>query len=132
MVIGVIMYTMSVVLLNGAADHFESVGADAEDDTSVNLRLYFGGIYTSMVSLFMAISGGADWGDVMQPLVEMNSVYGPFFIGYIFFLYFGVINVVIGACVATTADIAAKDREACAELEVAKIDLYTKKVQQFF
>lgn len=130
--IGCIMYTVAVVILHGASDHFQQVGFEADDLTSEYIRTLYGGIYTAMVTLFMAISGGADWGELMWPLTQISKLYGPFFIAYIFFLYFGVINVVVGACVATTADIAAKDREACAENEVAKIELYTKKVQQFF
>jgi hypothetical protein len=56
----------------------------------------FGSIDDSMVSLFYAISGGADWGDITIPINEIGWVYRLIFILYVTSMIFGVTNILIG------------------------------------
>merc|ERR1712154_78840 len=51
---------------------------------------------------------------------------------YIFFMYFGVLNVVVGAFVHTTQDAANKDREAIVTKELQEVQMYMDKVKEFF
>eukprot|EP00969_Alexandrium_andersonii_P235767 10409147-Alexandrium_andersonii.AAC.1 len=60
----------------------------------------------------MTISGGVDWKDAMSPLLHIHWSYQPVFTLYIFLMVIGVLNVVMGAFVAATADMVAKDKEA--------------------
>lgn len=80
----------------------------------------------------MAISGGADWVELMKPLTDIRESYGILYLMYIFFMYFGVLNVVVGAFVATTADVASRDRDALVTAEIAKMHGYLAKARQFF
>merc|ERR1719188_947840 len=85
-----------------------------------------------MVSLFMAITGGADWSDLVLPLRGINEVYEAMFILYIFFMLFGVLNVVVGAFVATTSQIVDEDKEALVKLEIERFEKYRQRIKGFF
>merc|ERR1712232_122707 len=80
-----------------------------------------------METLFKAISGGADWQDLVSPLASLDPSFR-----YVFFMYFGVLNVVVGAFVATTADIALCDKQALVKTETERLNNYTKHVKEFF
>merc|ERR1712157_533932 len=73
-----------------------------------------------------------DWIDAMEPLKTMYWYNEPVFVIYIFFMYLGVLNVVIGSFVSTTAEIAAKDLDVCAKHEMAKLNVYVAKIKTFF
>merc|ERR1711957_57776 len=47
-------------------------------------------------------------------------------------MYFGVLNVVVGAFVATTAEIAQRDKDALVKAENDKLENYTTHVKEFF
>merc|ERR1719330_2301087 len=62
----------------------------------------------------------------------MHPVLGITFVFYIFFMYFGVLNVVVGAFVATTAEIALKDKDALVRAETERLKNYTIHIKRFF
>merc|ERR1719330_412071 len=59
-------------------------------------------------------------------------MYGPIFLLYMFFFYFGVLNVVVGAFVSTTSEVAAKDKENMVKGQMARMQHYRQKVELFF
>merc|ERR1719382_297606 len=59
----------------------------------------------------MSISGGIDWETMANPLREVDPAYVAIFVGYIFFMAFGVLNVVVGIFVENAKQQQEKDRE---------------------
>merc|ERR1712113_845149 len=94
-----LIYVFAILILYAAIEHFRSGPGFEDEAVAEGLKTWYGGVYLTMSSLFMAVSGGADWADLMEPLKGMygGNLYGPLYIGYIFFMYFGVLNVVVGA-----------------------------------
>lgn len=131
-VVAFVMYVFAVYILYEVSDYFYAVGPEANDNDSIAIKAYYGDVYKAMVTLFMAISGGVDWVDRMSPLLQISDIFGPFFMVYIFFMYFGVLNVVIGAFVASTSEIASRDREVCIQQEMQNLQAYRKRIKQFF
>merc|ERR1719296_380451 len=77
-VVGFIIYTFAVFFLHAATEHIEFAQAKSPDNTDTStLRDMFGGMQQSMMTLFMSISGGLDWGDVLGPLEAMHWFYVP-------------------------------------------------------
>merc|ERR1712079_781273 len=68
----------------------------------------------------------------MNPLKEMYWLYQWVFSFYIFFMFIGVLNVVNGAFVARTGEIAARDREYLVRLQTHELNTYFHKVRTFF
>uniref|UniRef100_A0A7S0BE35 Ion transport domain-containing protein n=1 Tax=Pyrodinium bahamense TaxID=73915 RepID=A0A7S0BE35_9DINO len=60
----------------------------------------------TMLTLFMAVTGGADWQDLMEPLANFSRVYVIGFVLYVTFLVFGLLNILTAMFVNSGANIA--------------------------
>merc|ERR1719195_2229991 len=85
-----------------------------------------------MLSLFMCISGGDDWGNKMQPFKSLSSVYMYAFIFYIFFTVFGAVNVVTGLFVEMAAAVSRRDHDNVIELTVSNRRSVADDIRSFF
>jgi len=130
LVVGFVIYIFSVLFVYAAAENLLSNPLALEDNES--LLRWYGNVLLAMRSLFMAISGGADWKELLDPLDRIHTSYAPIFIFYIFFMFFGVLNVVVGAFVATTSEAAKKDRDALVKGEINRLEGYTTRIKTFF
>mmetsp|Transcript_96384 Transcript_96384/g.278202 ORF Transcript_96384/g.278202 Transcript_96384/m.278202 type:complete len:585 (+) Transcript_96384:77-1831(+) len=128
--IGFIMYVFSVLIVYGMADFLRKDPFD--EALKRDLLMWWGGLYRCIVTLFMAISGGVDWSEVVRPLQAIGGMYEPLFLFYIFLMCFGVLNVVLGAFVATTQQIAMNDPEAAAKYATAQLESYIHRIRGFF
>lgn len=74
-------------------------------DSSVNpaLEKWWGGIFTSMLSVLQALSGGVDWNDILQPLITISPTFACLFVLYIGFCFFALMNVITGTYVETVS-----------------------------
>ena len=57
------------------------------------LRKYWSSIFESMLTLFMAISGGLSWGEAMDPLKDFSFVAVACMVVYVLIAVFAVMNV---------------------------------------
>merc|ERR1712073_120380 len=79
-------------------------GLRSEADTSqhegviVLLRAHYDGYFSTMISLFMAVTGGSDWNDLYRPLWTIDHPAGLCFLCYICVMVLGVFNVLVGIC----------------------------------
>jgi hypothetical protein len=81
-------------------------------DTLALLELRFGDVGTSILSLFQAITGGYDWGEVSDALKEVDIVLG--FIPFLVFVIFALIafmNVITGLFLEAATERAKEERE---------------------
>merc|ERR1719456_593943 len=85
-----------------------------------------------MVSLFMSISGGRDWHEFFVALDSIDYVSGWAFIIYIFFVVFGVLNVVTGAFVDSMRLVSQRDNELVIEQELKKEVEFKTEVKSIF
>eukprot|EP00913_Durusdinium_trenchii_P016898 g15886.t1 len=74
------------------------------------LERWWGGIFTSMLSVLQALSGGqvdaigtklqvgvrVDWNDIVQPLITISPAFAVLFIVYLGFCFFALMNVITG------------------------------------
>jgi len=106
------IYIVGVYFTQNVADHFVEVqpaGDFGEDDQL--LKYYFGSLMRTILSLWQAMSGGADWDSMAWPLiVRVSPLTGILFAGYIAFALLALMNVVTGVFVQTALQ-SAKDEE---------------------
>jgi len=93
----------------GYPDSAEAVSEQEQFDV---LRARFGGLFLSMNTLFMSISGGIDWKEVADPLFEMDVFMGLLFQMLIAFICFAVLNVMTGVFCEAAMQNAKRDKEA--------------------
>jgi len=138
LVLGLIMFLFAIFVVQGVTAHLHWQNDAADGGTAQQLELratlldLFGGIPAAVICLFMMVSGGLDWRDAMLPMKEVHDFYEYFFTLYVFFMVIGVLNVVVGAFVAATAEIAARDRDLVIKSEMAQLTTYLEKVRGFF
>ncbi|CAJ1427362.1 unnamed protein product [Effrenium voratum] len=102
-VVLLIVFVFSLIFNNAVAAHFDSL--DASDIIAMGLaqeiNAMYGGLYSSMVSLWSAVSGGNDWMVYAEALrhLSMGEFYFVIFNFYIAFCVIGLFNVVTGVFV---------------------------------
>eukprot|EP00927_Polykrikos_kofoidii_P067473 TRINITY_DN62962_c0_g1_i1.p1 TRINITY_DN62962_c0_g1~~TRINITY_DN62962_c0_g1_i1.p1 ORF type:complete len:747 (-),score=112.26 TRINITY_DN62962_c0_g1_i1:53-2161(-) len=102
-----VTYVFAIALTQGAADFQASATAASEIDAVLST---FGSVFMSMYSLFKAMTGGEDWGDVAYQAFCMGWPYALIFGFFIFFTTFSVLNIVTGVFVDGAIQLADRDR----------------------
>lgn len=125
-----IVYAFAVLFLQGVVEFVATAGAD--DPEATDLIDNFGDVFSGMLTLFMVITGGVDWSDVLRSLKNTSWFYQFVFILYVFLMFFAVLNVVIGAVVNSTADICHNDRDALVKSNQKRFEKSAKKLKEFF
>jgi len=138
LVLGIIVFTFATFVVQGvtATLRWQDATADGGSTQQLELRAqlleFFGGVPAAAICLFMMVSGGLDWRDAMLPMKQVHHLYEYFFLFYVFFMVIGVLNVVVGAFVAATGEIANRDRDLIIKAEMAHLTTYLEKVRTFF
>lgn len=129
------MYVWSLLFLHATYEYAKEVNdgkTGATQELLDNLVAEFGTVLTSLVTLFMAVSGGRDWSEIFYPLRELHVSYGWIFIAYIFFIVFGMLNVVTSAFVDILQQVSRRDRDMVIEEEMKRTMVYIEGVKQIF
>jgi len=103
-----ILYIFGLVFLQAATAVMPDKTLDIE--TRAQLSQYWGSMYKSMLTLYMATTGGEDWAPMASPLVAAGDGYYYLFLFYISFLSMAILNVVMGLFVDAAMKATEKDR----------------------
>jgi len=106
----VTLYVFAVLFLQIATDY--RAEAHGGDRIASTLEEHFGSISKGMYSLFLTITGGISWGEVADPLIMADWVYGVFFMLFICFMIFAVLNIITGVFVEGAIDRAQAEKDA--------------------
>jgi len=124
----VIMFLFACVLTQAVTNAFLSddmpIAITLEDKD--NLRNSYGDLFSTMYSLFQAITGGNDWSAFADPLFKISSGLGLLFTAYIAFTIFAVLNVVT----AVFVDNAMESRKTDMDLQIVQEIQAREKIQE--
>mmetsp|Transcript_107639 Transcript_107639/g.278675 ORF Transcript_107639/g.278675 Transcript_107639/m.278675 type:complete len:664 (+) Transcript_107639:99-2090(+) len=105
------MYVMGVYLTQVVLD--ARIDSGKSDVALTPLVDYFGSLGDTILSVYMAVTGGVDWGDILTPLKTQISVWlAPFFMFYIAFALLCMLNVITGVFVESALLTAKKDKDS--------------------
>merc|ERR1719329_440257 len=127
-----IVYVFAIVFLNAANDYARRSHWHNVDPVLFEIEDLYGTLSKCILTLFMAISGGADWQDLMRPLAAVHDGYRFIFVAYIFFVVFGVLNVVTGAFVDNFSLVSQRDRDVVIEEEMRREQNYVQDMKHIF
>merc|ERR550537_2011788 len=65
-----------------------------------------------MLTVFQSFTGGLDWTDAIEPLLDISIIHGIVYIVFFILVVFGMMNVVTGLFVEGACSIAKTDRTA--------------------
>jgi len=101
-----ILYVAAVCFTQLVANFARTNGTVPEE-----LKTYFGSLGQSVLSLFQAMSGGVDWGELSRPLGSIHVVLTLLFCLYMAFAVLAMMNVVTGVFVDSAVQSSIKDQE---------------------
>lgn len=92
----------------------------------------FGTLDRSIITLFMAMSGGDDWGRYYEALEPLPAHYRLLFVIFITFSIFAVVNIVTGVFVQSALEQNLTDREVIVSEEMEKKNQLLSELKQVF
>ncbi|CAK9073123.1 unnamed protein product [Durusdinium trenchii] len=112
------LYAVAVVLTQLVSDHKIAIGREGmEAEHEEPLLEFFGSLDTTMISLYMVISEGIHWRELMDPLVEnMGGWVRIVFVTFTGFELFAMMNIITACFVDSAMMIAANaEKQECLE-----------------
>lgn len=126
-----ILLLMLVMYIFGI--HFTQAATDLirrEPDSDV--QEHFGGLMTTMYTLFGSVSGGCDWIESIASLTDLSPYYAFAFCCYIAITLFAMMNVVTAIFVENSMKSAQKDRDIVIQNQMTKQYSYVQDVKLLF
>jgi hypothetical protein len=103
------LYLVALGLTQLVEVHIELVNFDTVDREVLDL---YGSVSDTMFTLLMAVSGGAQWRDLLRPLESIRlDYYRTTFSACVVALTFGVLNLLLAVIIEIVNDLTARDRE---------------------
>jgi len=130
MVLGMLFFVFGISLTTGVTDLLLDKGWDSLQNS--DLVRYFGTLDRSILSLYMAMSGGNDWAVYYYALEQLPFQYRMLFLLFISFAIFAVVNIVTGVFVDCAMSSGATDREIMVHEELESKKSYQEAMREFF
>jgi len=127
-----IVYVFGILFVQAVTDHRRdplSRMTPEETDAADN---YFGNLWKSMLSLYMSITGGVSWEQLLVPLHAVSPLWVFVFLFYVSFTYFAVLNVVTGVFCQSAIDSAQSDHDAVLQSILANKQAHIEKIRYLF
>lgn len=106
----------------------------SSNDVVISPEVYdlYGSVEDAMISLFMAVSGGRDWADLLSPLQKISNVYLYAFSLYVAIVVFGVMNVLTAVFCENASHIVGIDTGLVVEDEVMRAQADHSQIKRCF
>jgi len=123
-----IMFICSVHLAQIVTDYrIEHEGRQLEEWERKLIKNY-GTLHESIYTLFQVLSGGIDWGQSTDPLMQLHWAYSLFMSAFVAFTCLAVMNIVTGIFVETALHAPEDDQDAVLKEEWANEDSNMSKI----
>ncbi|CAJ1340138.1 unnamed protein product, partial [Effrenium voratum] len=96
------------------------------------LLIWFGSVGRSMYSLLLAVTGGADWYEIVEPLSHISDLYTVLFAFYVLFVVIGVLNVLTSAFVQRACELSRLDRDLAIQSELVSDESFVAEMKSIF
>ncbi|CAE6942521.1 CACNA1H [Symbiodinium sp. KB8] len=125
-----IIYVFAVLFAQAVASYLaDGPVSDLEEQTLIR---YYGSLWTTMLHLFMSISGGISWVELINPLEQISLAWVLLFLFFISFTYFAVLNVVTAVFCQSAIEGAQNDHAAKVQSVLADKQAHLEKVRTLF
>ena len=124
------MFMFAVAFAQGVTQHAQS--SIVADSDMIVLRSYFPSLPATLLTLFMCVTGGVNWWEVINVLLNINAVFGLLFALYISLMVLALLNIVTGIFVNDALEFAQLDRDLMARFEMDRRKLDMEKLGKIF
>eukprot|EP00929_Paragymnodinium_shiwhaense_P006902 TRINITY_DN110858_c0_g1_i1.p1 TRINITY_DN110858_c0_g1~~TRINITY_DN110858_c0_g1_i1.p1 ORF type:complete len:802 (+),score=202.96 TRINITY_DN110858_c0_g1_i1:99-2408(+) len=130
------LYIWAIVFVRATLDYYVELemvqGQAVQDATLEQLVFLFGSVLRALVTLFMTVSGGKDWSHCFEPLLQLGAWYALLYFFYIFFVLFGILNVVTSTFVDILTMVSKRDVENVIEEHMLQAAAHAESVRVLF
>lgn len=124
-------YIYAVVCLQLSSEWLSEDASVSTEDTVRFLERYFPSLFYSIYTLFKAVAGGINWGELSDPLLNVSPVLFVSFPFYVMATVFCVLNIVTAAFVETASRMSGDD-EASAMKHIEERTQWIKVISDIF
>lgn len=110
-----IIYMFGIILADAVTTFTRDSEFHISEDSAEVLRRNFKDLHQSMITLFLLITNGADWGLQFYALYEIHQLLAYTLVAYVSFSMFAVLNVMTGTFCQFAIDSASRDQELMVE-----------------
>lgn len=96
------------------------------------MALYWGSMGESMLTLYKSLSGGISWHACLRSLREASTISFFFFLAYIAFGYYVILNVVTGIFCNSAIESARLDKDVAIAIKLKQRDTFVRSMKGFF
>lgn len=130
-VLGLTFYIFGISFTTAVTDALDSPAKWLAEENA-DLIQFFGTVDRSILTLYMSMSGGEDWGVIYSSLSNLDFMYRVQFLTFITFTVFAVVNIVTGVFVENAMQANTADREIIVHEELNARAEYLKQMRQIF
>lgn len=130
----IVLYTFAMVLMEGAREYVRMEPASQQDEVNIMepVRRWWSTLPRTLYTLAQVVSGGVSWADPAIPFDHIGAAYSLIFTLFVAFVLFGLLNVLVGLFVQSTAAIADYDREFVIQEEMENQTSMMNKMRELF
>merc|ERR1719362_147493 len=126
-ILAALTYCFALVLTQGAASYFAAFNqSNGNMEEFQAIKSSFGSVPKTMYSLYLAMTGGRNWGEVADLIAQAGIFYGFLVVIYVFINLFSVLNIVTGVFVDGAIELAKRDRNMMIEKQNTNRDTSRK------
>uniref|UniRef100_A0A7S0B6Y0 EF-hand domain-containing protein n=1 Tax=Pyrodinium bahamense TaxID=73915 RepID=A0A7S0B6Y0_9DINO len=131
MVLTAMFFIFGISLTMGTIEHLDTPEMWRDEKNTILLQR-FGSLRSSILSLYMAMSGGRNWGDLYDILQDLPMTYRALFLVFITFAIFAVVNIVTGIFVENALQSQQTDRDIIVQEELESKREYFRQMKEVF
>jgi hypothetical protein len=137
----VVMYCFGVCFTNAVSGYYlagnKYTGSSEHDrrlheDLNHILDKLYGSLPRTMCTLLLAITNGADWMTLAEPLGEVHVVYVAMFAAYVVLVLVGALNVLTSLFVERARELSRSDRDLATQAELASQEAFIVEMRRIF
>lgn len=132
LVLCVMFYVFGICFTAATLTYLDTSDKITKANETGDLHKSFGTLDRSMLSLYMAMSGGNDWAMYYDALMPLAFQYRMIFLFFISFALFAVVNIVTGVFVEAAMQANTNDREVVVHEELQAKKLYLDSMRAIF
>lgn len=127
-----VVYCFAICFCQAVTEYRTDKGdAALAEDLYLYKELWLG-VPQSLFSLYLAMTGGRNWGEVVNPLMEVGWAYTALFIVFISLTFFGVLNVVTAIFVDSALQSQQYYKDLLIQESMLRKQLYTQHLRHVF
>eukprot|EP00441_Pelagodinium_beii_P044398 CAMPEP_0197632060 /NCGR_PEP_ID=MMETSP1338-20131121/8991_1 /TAXON_ID=43686 ORGANISM="Pelagodinium beii, Strain RCC1491" /NCGR_SAMPLE_ID=MMETSP1338 /ASSEMBLY_ACC=CAM_ASM_000754 /LENGTH=619 /DNA_ID=CAMNT_0043203609 /DNA_START=6 /DNA_END=1865 /DNA_ORIENTATION=- len=119
LILGLVFYVFGIIFTNGVLTTLVTPDMWIDEDNA-GLIETFGTLGNSIITLFMAMTGGNDWGEYYFNLGQVSGFHQTCFLLFIVFALFAVVNIVTGVFVDSAMQASTMDQSMVIAEEMAR------------